>query len=341
MPPGSRCQVADPCNKVPQRPQNRPTPRGRSPGRASLDPPLQRRRPGRARGPPPRRTARHLYGRAGRHPHGHRAHSATNARPALRGLDTGPTGRVPTRDQGHHHDAQPHRRDPPPRRIALAQARDLVRRAGRPRVRRKKGKIETLYTAPPEGSLVVCLDEMGPVSAKTYPGRALTRPAPNRAKQEIDYGRRGKGHIFGAFVPATGAAFTQPAPGRGGAHWVAFLEQVEAWLPAAAERVYAIVDNLSTHRGTDVLLFMLAHPRWEMVFQPKYAAYLNLIEPWWKVLRSLALAGRRFQSWDEIREAVAQATDHWNARWHPFVWGHRRRHKPRRQPGIALLPAAA
>ena len=26
------------------------------------------------------------------------------------------------------------------------------------------------------------------------------------------------------------------------------------------------------------------------VFQPKYAAYLNLIEPWWKVLRSLGVA---------------------------------------------------
>ena len=52
--------------------------------------------------------------------------------------------------------------------------------------------------------------------------------------------------------------------------------------------------------GCGVLLFMLAHPRWEMVFQPKYAAYLNLIEPWWKVLRSLALKGRRFETWDEV-----------------------------------------
>ena len=51
------------------------------------------------------------------------------------------------------------------------------------------------------------------------------------------------------------------------------------------------MDNLSTHSATDVLLFALAHPRWEFVFQPKYAAYLNLIEPWWKILRSLALKG--------------------------------------------------
>ena len=83
---------------------------------------------------------------------------------------------------------------------------------------------------------------MGPVSAKSYPGRDLVRPQPppaGRARQEIDYGRRGKGYIFGAFCPATGAAFTRPYPGRGTAHWVAFLEEVEGWLPQEVERVYA------------------------------------------------------------------------------------------------------
>jgi hypothetical protein len=114
---------------------------------------------------------------------------------------------------------------------------------------------------------------MGLVSARSYAGRALvstkTRPA-ERAKQEIDDGRRAKGYIFGAFCPATGEAFTHPYPGRGGAHWVDFLEHVETWIPRTTERIYAIMDNLSSHRTTDVLLFVLAHPRWEMVFQPKW-----------------------------------------------------------------------
>jgi len=185
---------------------------------------------------------------------------------------------------------------------------------------------------------------MGPLSAKSYPGRDLVRrhpPPAGRARQGIDYGRRGQGYVFGAFCPATGAAFTRSYPGRSSANWLAFLEEVEGWLPQDVERVYAIVDNLSSHRTTDVLLFMLAHPRWEMVFQPKYAAYLNLIEPWWKILRSLALAGRRFETWDEVAEAVARATGYWNAHKPPFVWGRRRRHRLRRQPGIALPPKAA
>jgi transposase len=193
---------------------------------------------------------------------------------------------------------------------------------------------------------VICLDEMGPDAAKSRPGRAVLRPDPTgarrvRATQEIDDGRRGKGYIFGAFRPATGEAFTLPYPGRTIANWVDFLERVDGWVEAEAGRIYAILDNLSTHRALDVLLWALAHPRWEFVFQPTYAAYLNLIEPWWKVLRSLALQGRRFEDWDGVCAAVAAATAYWNAHRHPFVWGSRKRRRAARRSGIAHLPFAA
>ncbi len=193
---------------------------------------------------------------------------------------------------------------------------------------------------------MICLDEMGPESARSHPGRAVIRPDPTgtqrvRAKQEIDYGRRGKGYIFGAFQPATGHAFTAPYAGRTIATWVAFLDQVEAWIAPETDRVYAVLDNLSTHRAADVLLWSLAHPRWEFVFQPIYAAYLNLIEPWWKVLRSLALKGRRFTTWEEVWAAVDAATQYWNDHRHPFVWGGRKRRPSTRQAGIARLPLAA
>ena len=62
---------------------------------------------------------------------------------------------------------------------------------------------------------------MGPESAKSFPGPRLVRALPSsptqpaeRARQEIDYGRRGKGYLFGAFQPATGEAFTAPFPTR-------------------------------------------------------------------------------------------------------------------------------
>ena len=45
-----------------------------------------------------------------------------------------------------------------------------------------EGAVEQLYTAAPAGSVVVCLDEMGPQAAKSHPGRQLVRPAAPKAE---------------------------------------------------------------------------------------------------------------------------------------------------------------
>ena len=64
---------------------------------------------------------------------------------------------------------------------------------------------------------------------------------------------------------------TEVYPRRIVGHYIEFLEKVEQWIPSHVERIYAVLDNLSMHSANDVLLFNLAYPRWEFVFQPKYA----------------------------------------------------------------------
>src|SRR5258708_1674698 len=264
-------------------------------------------------------------------------------------LDAGSAGRAPAPRQGDPHATQPHQRDLH-RAISLRWRHEETWFGERvdPDFAKKRGAIETVYTAPPEDSVTVCLDQMGPVAVKSYPGKQLvdpeaaeTKPA-GRAKQEIDYGRREKaGYVFGALQPRTGEVFTATYTRRRLGNWIDFLQHLEERIPKGVDRRYAVLDNLSMHRAVDVLLFNLAYPRWEFVFQPTYAAYLNLIEPWWKTLKSLALKGRRFETWREIEEAVQKATAYWNAHKHPYVWGRRRRHQPRRKPGIAHLPKVA
>ena len=192
---------------------------------------------------------------------------------------------------------------------------------------------------------MICIDEMGPLSVRSYPGKELVRGRgeggiAGRAKWELqrDRDRKFGGYVFGAFIPATGEAFTATYTSRSIVTFLDFLEKVEAWVPESVGRIYAIMDNLRAHKAYDVLFFSLAHPRWEFVFQPKYAAYLNLIEPWWKTLKSLAIKGRFFESWEQVEEAVARALDYWNAHRHPYVWGRHRRHRAARRLGVGAMP---
>ena len=55
-----------------------------------------------------------------------------------------------------------------------------------------------------------------------------------------------------------------------------------------------------THRATELLLFALAHPRGAFVFQPAYAADLNLLAGVWKLLKRVELRNRCCRDLDEL-----------------------------------------
>jgi hypothetical protein len=61
---------------------------------------------------------------------------------------------------------------------------------------------------------VINLDEMGPEADQELPRsgagvRPQGQPAAKRARQAADYGRRGKGYLFGAFRQSTNEAKTE------------------------------------------------------------------------------------------------------------------------------------
>lgn len=63
-------------------------------------------------------------------------------------------------------------------------------------------------------------------------------------------------------------------------------------------------------------------------FIPTYAAWLNLIEPWWRVLKGLALKGRRFETVAELEAAFRDTLAYWTVHRHPFTWRTRPQHQP-------------
>jgi transposase len=205
----------------------------------------------------------------------------------------------------------------PSRGHGLEAPAELVPRDGGCRLCRKKGAIIQAYTQPIPERRVICLDELGPVSAKTYPGEVWTAGV-ERATFAPDYSRRGSVWVLGAFEPATGLATTLCSPRRDSASFIQLLEQVLQSYPA--QEWVLITDNLSTHLSRETQTALIAWPEVQLLFIPRYACWLNLIEPWWKQLRSLALKGRRFERLDEVIEAILQATAYWNAHRYPYVW---------------------
>ncbi len=174
---------------------------------------------------------------------------------------------------------------------------------------------------------MICIDELGPLAVKTYPGAEWKRGR-MRATFEPDYGRRGKLWVHGAFEPFTGQATVLMSSSRDSVSHIQLLEKVVAEFPA--DRWLIIEDNLSTHVSRETRLALAAWPEVRIQFIPKYASWLNLIEPWWKQLRSLALKGKRFETLDELTTAIRTALDYWNAHRHPYRW----KKVPKEQPAL-------
>jgi len=158
---------------------------------------------------------------------------------------------------------------------------------------------------------------MGPLGTTTYAGCRLSTKG-QRPHVTPDYGGRGKLWTFGALQPSTGQAVIQVSEQRTTNAFLAFLDVMDATWPQG--NLIVILDNLSVHKTMDVLLWTLAHPRISFLFQPTYSPWLNLIEPWWKTLRSLALRGDSFESPTNLALALYLAVDYWNAHRKPYIW---------------------
>jgi transposase len=161
------------------------------------------------------------------------------------------------------------------------------------------------------------LDELGPLTAKTYPGSEWVFEK-SRATFEPDYGRRGKVWVHGAFEPATGEATFVLTTKRDSASHIQLLEKVIHTFPS--DRWLIIEDNLSSHHSRETRIALAAWPEIQILFLPKYACWLNLIEPWWKQLKSLALKGRRFETQAELETALWDALEYWNKHRYPYTW---------------------
>jgi len=164
---------------------------------------------------------------------------------------------------------------------------------------------------------VICLDELGPVAARSYPGPSWSEDT-HRPHFPPSYARHGYRWAFGALAHRTGAVCVGTASTRDTAAWLDFLDRLEAFAPPGEASL--IVDALPLHWSIDTMLWNWGHPRFHFVPLPKRAAWRNLTEGFWKILRQRARAGRVCSTTDEVAQALHAGVADWNRRPTPFLW---------------------
>ncbi len=118
-----------------------------------------------------------------------------------------------------------------------------------------------------------------------------------------------------------GKSLTFTSRSRNPRGYIRLLEKIECAIPRGL--IYLVTDNLKTRNSALVREWLEGHPRIEHAFIPKGAAWLNLIEVWWRLFRRQALAGQDFADGFEIDQAARVATRQLNRKARPWVWGRK------------------
>src|SRR5260221_8805964 len=220
---------------------------------------------------------------------------------------------------GHPGGAQPAALHPAGRRGALA-PHAAVGHEHRSRVRPKRTQIVALYAEPAGGATVVCVDELGPVPPRPFPPAPGWSPDGHRIKAPLEYSRGSdKAWVFGALRVCDGHVLTQTTASRNTAGYLELLQAIDRANPTG--ELYLIADNLSSHLSGPIRDWLAAHPRLQHAFIPSGAAWLNLIEGWWRLFRRKAFAGVSVANADDIAYVTRIATAQLNRHAKPWVWG--------------------
>jgi transposase len=187
-----------------------------------------------------------------------------------------------------------------------------------PELEAKVIDIVGLYLDPPEGALVLCVDEKTQIQAldRTQPILPIRLGLPEGRTH--DYRRHGTTSLYAALEIATGQVTTECHPRHRAEEFLRFMRRVVREHPTG--ELHIVLDNSSTHSTPEVKRWLARHRRVHFHFTPKGASWMNLVESWFSILTRQQVRRGSFASVKELIAAIERFVASYNERAQPFLW---------------------
>jgi transposase len=179
--------------------------------------------------------------------------------------------------------------------------------------------IVGLYLAPPERTLVLCVNEKSQIQAldRTQPSLPLKKG--RAGTMTHDYKRNGTTTLFAALNVLTGVVIGQCLPRHRNGEFLKFLRTIDRQVPKGLQ-IHMILDNYGTHTHDNVVAWLDKHPRFHLHFIPTSSSWLNMVERWFRELTEKAIRRGVFKSVPDLIAAIEAYLQANNNDPKPFVW---------------------
>jgi hypothetical protein len=197
----------------------------------------------------------------------------------------------------------------------------------------KAGRLLDLYARTWNGKplktdeFVISADEKTSIQAR-HRKHPTQPPGPRRAMRvEHEYRRCGAWAYMAALDVHHARVFGRCEATTGIGPFDRLVDQVMTRPPYnEARRVFWIVDNGSSHRGTaSAARLRDRYPRLTLVHGPIHASWLNQIEIYFSIVQKKILSPNDFPSLDALAECLLDFQTYWEWTAKPFEWKFTRR----------------
>jgi len=187
-----------------------------------------------------------------------------------------------------------------------------------PRLVEKVIDVVGLYLAPPEGALVLCVDEKTQIQALDRTQPTLPIKPGKAARMTHDYKRNGTTSLYAALEIASGEVTGACYPRHRHQEFLAFLNRLVRAYPRRP--LHVVLDNSSTHSTPEVKRWLQRHKRVHFHFTPTSASWMNMVEIWFSILTSQQVRRGVYHDVPELIAAIEHYIAGYNQRAQPFVW---------------------
>jgi transposase len=187
-----------------------------------------------------------------------------------------------------------------------------------PQLTEKVIDVVGVYLDPPQGALVLCVDEKTQIQALDRTQPTLPIKLGKAARMTHDYKRNGTTSLYAALEIATGEVTGSCYPQHTHQEFLAFLNQLIKAYPRRP--LHVVLDNSSTHTTAEVKAWLERHKRVHFHFTPTSAAWMNMVEIWFSILTKQQVRRGVDHDVPELISAIKHFIKAYNDRAQPFIW---------------------
>jgi putative transposase len=185
--------------------------------------------------------------------------------------------------------------------------------------------------------VIISYDEKPGIQAigNVYPDLMPVEGHYSTIARDYEYKRHGTLSLLAGIDLISGRIYYKVFEQHRSCEFVEYLKGLESTY--LEEKIIIILDNLKIHTSEETREYLATVPdKFEFVFTPKHASWLNIIESFFSKMVRSVLRGIRVDSMNELKERISQYINQLNEKQVLFTWRYKMEEMDEMPGGITV-----